>query len=39
LELGTPTERGYIGLEDEVLVGETGADFISTVQKELNYVG
>jgi Xaa-Pro aminopeptidase len=39
LELGTTTERGYIGLEDEVLVGETGADFISTVQKELNYVG
>ena len=39
LELGTPTERGFIGLEDEVLVGEAGAEFISTVQKELNYVG
>jgi len=39
LELGTPTERGYVGLEDEVLVGDAGAQFISTVQKELIYVG
>jgi Xaa-Pro aminopeptidase len=34
LELGTATERGYIGLEDEVLVTEKGAEFISTVQRE-----
>lgn len=38
LELGTPTERGYVGLEDEVLVSENGADFISPVQTELIYV-
>ena len=34
LELGTATERGYIGLEDEVLVSATGAEFISSVQRE-----
>ncbi len=39
LELGTPTERGYIVLEDEVLVTAQGADFISTVQRELMYAG
>jgi Xaa-Pro aminopeptidase len=39
LELGTPTERGYIGLEDEVLVGAKGADFISSVQHELIQAG
>jgi len=39
LELGTPTERGYIGLEDEVLVTAAGAEFISSVQRELMEVG
>jgi Xaa-Pro aminopeptidase len=39
LELGTRTERGYIGLEDEVLVSAKGADFISPVQRELRCVG
>ncbi len=39
LELGTPTERGYIGLEDEVLVTAGGARFISSVQRELMLVG
>jgi Xaa-Pro aminopeptidase len=35
LELGVATERGYIGLEDEVLVTESGAEYISPVQREL----
>lgn len=35
LELGVATERGFIGLEDEVLVTETGADYISPAQKSL----
>ncbi len=39
LELGTHTERGYIGLEDEVLVTERGADYLSPAQRELIYVG
>jgi Xaa-Pro aminopeptidase len=39
LELGTRTERGYIGLEDEVLVSDRGAEFISPVQRELRCVG
>lgn len=39
LELGTPTARGYIGLEDEVVVSEKGAEFISPVQTQLVYVG
>jgi Xaa-Pro aminopeptidase len=39
LELGTQTERGYIGLEDEVLVTEDGADYLSSVQRELIFVG
>jgi Xaa-Pro aminopeptidase len=39
LELGTATERGYIGLEDEVLVTAEGATFISTVQRELILAG
>lgn len=39
LELGTQTERGYIGLEDEVLVTERSAEFISPAQRELLYVG
>jgi Xaa-Pro aminopeptidase len=39
LELGVPTERGYIGLEDEVLVTNSGADYISPAQKSLIVVG
>lgn len=39
LELGTQTERGYIGLEDEVLVTERGAEFLSPAQRELIFVG
>lgn len=39
LELGAATERGYIGLEDEVLVTAAGAAFLSPVQRELLYVG
>jgi Xaa-Pro aminopeptidase len=39
LELGARTERGYIGLEDEVLVSAGGAEFISPVQRELRAVG
>ena len=35
LELGVPTERGYIGLEDEVLVTDSGAEYISPAQREL----
>ena len=38
LELGVPTERGYIGLEDEVLVTASGAEYISPAQKELMVV-
>lgn len=38
LELGTPTSRGYIGLEDEVLVGARGATFLAPAQTELMYV-
>jgi Xaa-Pro aminopeptidase len=39
LELGTMTDRGFIGLEDEVLVAADGAEFISPVQRELLYAG
>ncbi len=35
LELGVATERGYVGLEDEVLVTESGAEYISPAQKSL----
>ncbi|HEX9038506.1 MAG TPA: Xaa-Pro peptidase family protein [Ktedonobacterales bacterium] len=35
LELDVPTERGYIGLEDEVLVTESGAEYISPAQRAL----
>ncbi len=38
LELGVPTERGYIGLEDEVLVTDSGAEYISPAQRELMLV-
>lgn len=39
LELGTATSRGYIGLEDEVLVTARGAHFIVPAQTELVAVG
>jgi Xaa-Pro aminopeptidase len=39
LELGTDTSRGYIGLEDEVLVSASGATWLSTAQTELIMVG
>lgn len=36
LELGTAVpNRGYIGLEEDVLVTESGAEYLSTPQKEL----
>lgn len=36
LELGVAVpNRGYIGLEEDVLVTETGAEYLSTPQKEL----
>jgi Xaa-Pro aminopeptidase len=38
LELGVATERGHIGLEDEVLVTESGAEFISPAQRALMLV-
>jgi Xaa-Pro aminopeptidase len=38
LELGMMTGRGYIGLEDEVLVTPRGAEWISPFQRELRYV-
>jgi Xaa-Pro aminopeptidase len=39
LELGSITSRGYVGLEDEVLVTTSGAEFISPVQTALMLVG
>ena len=39
LELGTSTSRGYVGLEDEVLVSARGARFISHAQTDLICVG
>jgi len=39
LELGTATARGYIGLEDEVLVSASGATWLSTAQTELMLAG
>lgn len=39
LELGTPTERGYVGLEDEVLVTEADATYLSPAQRTLLLAG
>jgi Xaa-Pro aminopeptidase len=39
LELGVPTERGYIGLEDEVLVTTKGAAYLTPPQRTLICVG
>ena len=35
LELGVPTDAGYIGLEEDVLVTEQGCSFLSSFQQEL----
>ncbi|HMC90204.1 MAG TPA: Xaa-Pro peptidase family protein, partial [Gemmataceae bacterium] len=35
LELGVPTDAGYIGLEEDVLVTEKGCEFLSSFQREL----
>jgi Xaa-Pro aminopeptidase len=35
LELGVPTDAGYIGLEEDVLVTEQGCSFLSSFQREL----
>ncbi|HEV3118147.1 MAG TPA: Xaa-Pro peptidase family protein [Gemmataceae bacterium] len=35
LELGVPTDAGYIGLEEDVLVTEKGCEFLSSFQGEL----
>jgi Xaa-Pro aminopeptidase len=39
LELGTMTECGYIGLEDEVMVTPEGCEFISPFQRDIWYIG
>lgn len=39
LELGVATERGYIGLEDEVLVTATSAEYLTPPQRTLICVG
>ena len=38
LELGVPTETGYIGLEEDVLVTGRGCEFLSSFQRELMLV-
>ncbi len=38
LQLGVRIGRGYIGLEDEVLVTEDSDDYLSSVQRELIFV-
>ena len=38
IELGTATERGYIGLEDEVLITDRGATYLSSPQQTLMVV-
>lgn len=35
LELGVPTGAGYVGLEEDVIVGEGGCAFLSRPQREL----
>jgi Xaa-Pro aminopeptidase len=38
LELGTKTSRGYIGLEEDVVVTETGCEFLSKPQTEISII-
>jgi Xaa-Pro aminopeptidase len=38
LELGVPTEAGYIGLEEDVLVTQEGCEFLSSFQRALMLV-
>ena len=35
LELGVPTEAGFVGLEEDVLVTERGCEFLSSFQRDL----
>jgi Xaa-Pro aminopeptidase len=35
LELGVPTDSGYIGLEEDVLVTAAGCEFLSSRQRDL----
>jgi Xaa-Pro aminopeptidase len=38
LELGVPTDAGFIGLEEDVLVTDRGCEFLSAFQRELMLV-
>lgn len=38
LELGVPTDAGFIGLEEDVLVTEAGCEFLSPFQRRLKVV-
>jgi Xaa-Pro aminopeptidase len=38
LELGVPTEAGFVGLEEDVLVTATGCEFLSSRQRDLMLV-
>jgi len=39
LELGVPTEAGYVGLEEDVLVTECGCEFLSCFPREPTFIG
>jgi Xaa-Pro aminopeptidase len=39
LELGLPTEAGYVGLEEDVLVTEHGCEFLSSFPREPIIIG
>jgi Xaa-Pro aminopeptidase len=39
LELGVPTEAGFVGLEEDVLVTATGCEFLSSFQRNLMLAG